>query len=121
MNTSRSLRHPAQHGRHQHRARAPATRPWPSSPRSLPSDTNNFGPRIGFAWDVYGTGRTTLRGGYGMYFGRIINSNVLTTYLASGNKNGQLTFSGITPYTCMVLGAQGPDLPQRPAAQPAFP
>ena len=76
-----------------------------------PSDLNNIGPRIGFAWDVYGTGRTTLRGGYGMYYGRIINANVLTTYLASGNKNGQLTYSGITPSTCKVAVPKGQTCP----------
>jgi outer membrane receptor protein involved in Fe transport len=67
-----------------------------------PDDKNNFGPRVGFAWDAFGNSRTVVRGGYGMYFGRIINSDVLTTYLASGNPSGQLTYSGITPGTCLV-------------------
>ena len=40
-----------------------------------PSDKNNFGPRIGFSFDVYGTGKTVLRGGYGLYYGRITNGN----------------------------------------------
>lgn len=34
-------------------------------------DTNNFGPRTGFAWDVAGTGRTVVRGGYGLYYGHV--------------------------------------------------
>ena len=37
-------------------------------------DHNNFGPRIGFAWDVFGDGRTSLRGGFGVaYEGTLYN------------------------------------------------
>jgi outer membrane receptor protein involved in Fe transport len=33
-------------------------------------DKNNFAPRIGFAWDVFGDGRTSVRGGYGLAYER---------------------------------------------------
>jgi outer membrane receptor protein involved in Fe transport len=34
----------------------------------LQNDKNNFGPRVGFSWDLSGSGRTFLRGGFGIYY-----------------------------------------------------
>ncbi|MGH9831974.1 MAG: carboxypeptidase regulatory-like domain-containing protein [Blastocatellia bacterium] len=59
----------------------------------LPSDKNNFGPRIGFAAAVTGDGKTSVRGGYGLYYGRTINSTIYNALLNTGAAGGQFVVS----------------------------
>ena len=57
----------------------------------FPSNKSNIGPRVGFAYDVYGTGKTVLRGGYGEFFARILNGTIENALLNTGSPNGQFT------------------------------
>lgn len=81
--------------------------------QSLPSDKNNIAPRVGFAYDVFGNGKTSFRGGFGMFFGRTINSTIYSALTSTGNK--ALGPDGITPVSQLTFsynGSSGPNFPQ---------
>ena len=68
----------------------------PNSPnpkvKAIPEYYGNFGPAIGFAWELpwFGEGKTTIRGGYQQTFQRVLVNN-------SGEANGTDTFIGQIP------------------------
>ena len=49
----------------------------PASEGIYKADTNNFAPRLGFAWTVDQSGRTVVRGGFGMFYSRSPLRNIL--------------------------------------------
>jgi hypothetical protein len=77
-------------------------------------DKNNFAPRIGFAWDPTGTGKLSIRSGFGMFY------NVPETELS-------LQFLGAAPYGAQVVAVGSTDMTHpyqtstTPLAQNPFP
>jgi len=47
----------------------------------FPEDRNNFGPRLGVAWQPFGVGRGVVRIGYGVYFGKLPGATIRAALL----------------------------------------
>jgi outer membrane receptor protein involved in Fe transport len=81
-------------------------------------DKDNFGPRLGLAYDLTGQGNSVLRGGYGIFYGRIINSTIYNALVNVGSPQGQLslqlqsTAAGAPTYPNILSGASA--TPVRP-------
>lgn len=75
--------------------------------KQLNTDTNNFAPRLGFAWTPSQERSLVVRGGYGIFYGRTPSIMVGTAHSNNGINVGTFTYSGaaIPSYPNTLCGA----------------
>ena len=89
---------------------APVGYVWPESSgfkgdpevpkRLVETDLNDFGPRVGLAWDVRGNGKTSLRAGWGIFYASPYGQT--TDYMAD---NTPWTVVSMVPDVCCIFNA----------------
>jgi Carboxypeptidase regulatory-like domain/TonB dependent receptor len=75
--------------------------------------TLNFAPRVGFVYDVFGTGETIFRAGYGVYHSQIVD-NSFASY-ALGEPSGVFTYTATPDQVGFPTSIAAAPLPQFPA------
>jgi hypothetical protein len=74
-------------------------------------DLNNFGPNIGFAWDLTGDGRTSVRGGYSLTF---VNEDTVTVGRSAARGNSGLTTAVSLTNQYRTVSGAGVPIPTTP-------
>ncbi len=75
----------------------------------FPKDGNNFGPRVGVAWQPLGSGKGAVHAGYGVYFGRLPGATIRAALIDTAMPTSA-THVRITPATetlCPQVANQG--------------
>ena len=70
-------------------------------------DRGDFGPRAGFAWDIFGTGKTALRGGYSLTYDVPNFATLASPYSLAGASAGAFTQPNLRLFSVSISGDVG--------------
>ncbi len=90
--------------------------------QGFPVDSNNIAPRFGFAWDVFGSGKTVVRGAIGLFYDHPLLAAAFNSDIADASQQQQSVLTAGSPASTALLNAaqvfQGtvcvPGAPQTP-------
>src|SRR5262249_28231207 len=69
----------------------------------IPRDYNNFAPGFGRAWDPTGSGKTSIRAGFGLFYDHPLLAIAFNAVTADGGRSVQLLSAGGTSSACGLL------------------